>query len=352
MLKRSYKFLTLICTILLFFVSCNQKNGTFAPTSITLKEKDELKELVDKNLLFTDYEGIRWIAPKGTLTDGASVPRLALPITDGRWSREFLKAAVVHDAYCQKENETICPDQYQKQPWQKVHKMFYDACLAGGTQPLTAKIMYAAVWIGGPRWDDPKRDQRQGLSRDALTLGFTGVRVWIKQNDPTIEAIEADLKRREPVLIKFINYESKISDALQVGDTRNAEALLVEEEKFLEKELEKVPRDTMLLNFKGRLHKNRASLYRKLNLENKVNIELINSEKAFKDVIKTDPKDPIALKGLGNVSFLRNDLEHSEEYLRKAIKIAPKYEEAKKDLKFIKERPRAVEPPQGFEIRQ
>lgn len=348
MLKQSYKFLILICTILLFFVSCNHKNGTFSPTCITLKEKDELKELVDNNLIFTDYEGVKWTAPKGTLTDGASVPRLALPITDGRWNREFLKAAVVHDAYCQKENKTICPDQYQKRPWQKVHRMFYDACLAGGTQTLLAQIMYAAVWIGGPRWNDPKQDDWQEVSRDVLTLGFTGTRAWIKQNNPTIEAIEADLKRRQPVLIKFFNYESKIADALQVGDTRNAEALLSEEEKFLEKELEKVPKDTMLLNFKGRLHKNKASLYRKLNVENKLNIELINSEKAFKDVIKTDPKDPIALKGLGNVSFLRNDLKHSEEYLLKAIEIAPTYEEAKKDLKFIKKRPSATEPPRGF----
>ena len=341
-----------ICAVFLFFVGCVSKNGTFAPTSITLKEKGELKELVDKELTFTDYEGVKWIAPKGTLTDGASVPRLALPITDGRWSREFLKASVVHDAYCQKENESICTDQYQKRSWQKVHRMFYNACLAGGTDPWLAKIMFAAVWIGGPRWDDPKREELQKLSGEALTLGFTGVREWINQNDPTIEAIEADLERREPVLIKFVNYESNISDALQAGDTRNVEALLGEEEQFLKKELAKLPRDTMLINFKGRLHKNRSKLYRKLNLENKVNIELINSEKAFKDVIKKDPKDPSALKGLGNISFLRNDLESSKEYLNKAIEIAPKYEEAIRDLNFIKERPRVVPPPQGFEIGQ
>jgi len=54
----------------------------FTPEQVILKEVvgEDLKELIDEDLIFTDKDGIKWIAPKGTLTDGASVPRLALAI--------------------------------------------------------------------------------------------------------------------------------------------------------------------------------------------------------------------------------------------------------------------------------
>jgi len=32
--------------------------------------------------------------------------------------------------------------------------MFYEACLAGGTDPQLAKLMYAAVYLFGPKWGD------------------------------------------------------------------------------------------------------------------------------------------------------------------------------------------------------
>jgi len=60
-----------------------------APKEITLREvpDSDLKELVDNNLVFVDKMGTEWIAPKGTVADGASVPRLALWITDGRFAK-------------------------------------------------------------------------------------------------------------------------------------------------------------------------------------------------------------------------------------------------------------------------
>ena len=37
-------------------------------------------------------------------------------------------------------------------PWPEVHRMFYEGLLVGGTPVARAQLMYAAVWLGGPRW--------------------------------------------------------------------------------------------------------------------------------------------------------------------------------------------------------
>lgn len=174
----------------------------FTPELITLKEvaDSDLKELADEKLVFVDAAGGEWLAPKGTLTDGISVPRLALWLTDGRFAKESLKAAVVHDAHCQSENETRTPDQYRTKPWKTVHRMFYEACIAGGTFPLKAKILFAGVWLGGPRWNDPDRMLDQ-ISDDALKTEFDACEVWIDANDPTIEEIETWMDEREHGLL-------------------------------------------------------------------------------------------------------------------------------------------------------
>lgn len=170
----------------------------FTPALITLKEVagSDLKELDDEKLVFVDAAGVEWLAPKGTLTDGISVPRLLLWLTDGRFAKESLKAAVVHDAHSQSDNETRAPDQYRTKPWKAVHRMFYEACIAGGTSPLRAKILFAGVWLGGPRWDDPDRNLDQ-VSDDALKAEFEACEVWIGANDPTIEEIETWMDERE-----------------------------------------------------------------------------------------------------------------------------------------------------------
>lgn len=173
----------------------------FTPTEATIKEVSDsnLKELVVK-LTFVDAAGVEWVAPKGALTDGASVPRVALSLIGGRFEREFLRAAIVHDAYSQSFNKTRCPDQYRTKPWQVVHRMFHEACLASGTSPTKARIMYAAVLLGGPRWDDPGRNLDQ-VSKDALKTEFEHCKKWIEETDPTIKDIEVRIKECERKLL-------------------------------------------------------------------------------------------------------------------------------------------------------
>jgi hypothetical protein len=47
-----------------------------------------------------------------------------------------------HDHYCYKENHV--------RGWRQTHKAFYYALNTLGVPALKAKIMYAAVYLGGP----------------------------------------------------------------------------------------------------------------------------------------------------------------------------------------------------------
>lgn len=177
----------------------------FTPEQIILKEVtgEDLKELVGEDLIFTDKNGVKWVAPKGTLTDGASVPRLALPITNGRFAKEFLKASIIHDAYSQTENATRTPGQYRKEPWESVHRMFYEAMIAGGTTETTALIMYAAVLLGGPRWDDPKRDLMKVPNNQLQTL-FDKCEKFIKAGNVSVQDLEKWMKKQEAAVLSDI----------------------------------------------------------------------------------------------------------------------------------------------------
>ncbi len=111
-------------------------------------------------LEFVNAEGKVWIAPAGILTDGASIPMMFVAFIGNPRSKEFLNAATVHDSYCAESNRNN--PYYHAAPWQEVHRMFYDALLVSGTHPIKAKIMYAAVYLGGPRWKGVRKVKAEG----------------------------------------------------------------------------------------------------------------------------------------------------------------------------------------------
>src|SRR5688572_20846801 len=57
-------------------------------------------KLVRENFAFDDANGLRWMAGKGDVTDGASIPRLFQPIVGGAFNESYIRAAVIHDHYC------------------------------------------------------------------------------------------------------------------------------------------------------------------------------------------------------------------------------------------------------------
>jgi hypothetical protein len=91
---------------------------------------------------FVDAAGIGWQATKGLLTDGASIPPWATPIVGDPFEEAFIKAAVIHDHYCDR----------RVRPWRQTHRVFYEALRVSQVPKGKAGIMYFAVMIGGPKW--------------------------------------------------------------------------------------------------------------------------------------------------------------------------------------------------------
>lgn len=94
------------------------------------------------DLRYTDPGGMAWLAAAKNITDGASIPRWAQPFVGSPFDPSYLKAAVVHDHYCDRRVRS----------WRATHRMFYDAMLSQGVPVAKAKLMYYAVYLGGPKW--------------------------------------------------------------------------------------------------------------------------------------------------------------------------------------------------------
>ena len=113
-------------------------------------EKEDLCRLGEP-LRFVQANGTAWQSDawssnevqSGT-TDGASIPNWAQPIIGKPFDRSYLKAAILHDHYCYRENHV--------RNWRSTHRMFRDALLASGLSRFKANVMYYAVMLGGPRW--------------------------------------------------------------------------------------------------------------------------------------------------------------------------------------------------------
>lgn len=93
---------------------------------------------------FVDPAGLEWPVPPGTRVDGASIPQPLWSVIGGPFTGQYRDASVVHDYYCD----------VRSRPWRAVHRVFYDAMLVSGVATARAKLMYSAVYFGGPRWSE------------------------------------------------------------------------------------------------------------------------------------------------------------------------------------------------------
>lgn len=135
-------------TILLVANVQAQDWGEFSePLNVELlNDKNRAKLLVDFTYKGPKPEEIFWLAPKGTITDGASIPRVAWNVIGAPLEGQYRKAAIIHDVACVERTRS----------WQVTHRAFYTAMRAAKVNPIQAKIMYAAVYHFGPRWAEPK----------------------------------------------------------------------------------------------------------------------------------------------------------------------------------------------------
>lgn len=119
-------------------------------------------------LRFTDSAKVVWEAEAGLPTDGASIPEIFQPFIGSPFDPKFIKAAVVHDHYCDRH----------VRPWRQTHKVFYEGLIAEGVSLGKAKTMYFAVFMGGPKWvslDPGKNCGLNCVNRFKSIYGVPGV---------------------------------------------------------------------------------------------------------------------------------------------------------------------------------
>lgn len=138
-------------------------------------EPDRNMSLIS-DFTFTDPAGQPWRAPKGSVVNGASIPRPLWALVGSPYTDDYRRASVVHDVACNTPGV----------PRKEADVMFYHACRAGGCGPLQAAILYAGVRIGA--WAS-KSLTKKSMSRDALLYRF--------QRDASPEAIFMEGKLAE-----------------------------------------------------------------------------------------------------------------------------------------------------------
>jgi hypothetical protein len=132
----------------------NAKYGIFSTYDLKVTPLNDGTRRVKllENLIFTDSKGKKWIANKGHVVDGATIPKFFQSFIGTPYGGQYVLASVIHDvAYDEK-----------KESWQEVHRVFYDAMLASGVEARKASIMYMAVYEGAPRWGKDKNKHLSG----------------------------------------------------------------------------------------------------------------------------------------------------------------------------------------------
>jgi hypothetical protein len=139
---------------------------------------------------FEDQAGKLWLARQGQVLDGASIPPVFRSMIGMPFVGDYRRASVVYDYYCHVIAE----------PWRDVHRMFYHASLTEGVGEVDAKVMYAAVYAGGMRWEMPGSSCFRSCHAAAPSLTWKPyaeekdvgpVVEWIRQVNPALEEIDA-----------------------------------------------------------------------------------------------------------------------------------------------------------------
>lgn len=92
---------------------------------------------------FWDLSGEVWVAKKGSVANGASIPQVFWSYMGGPFSGKFRNASIIHDYYYTVRTRTK----------EAVDQNFYEAMLVSGVRKSKAWVMYKAVrWFGG-HWE-------------------------------------------------------------------------------------------------------------------------------------------------------------------------------------------------------
>ncbi|KRR15994.1 hypothetical protein CQ12_29020 [Bradyrhizobium jicamae] len=152
-----------------------------------------------EDFTYIDPGGGEWTAKKEFQTNGASIPQVFWSFVGGPFDGPYRSAAIIHDWFCDKKDRR----------WQDVHRVFYYASRAAGVGEIKAKILYAAVMFGGPRWGKGKSQcyaschgaagmtEERGVTVLSPTLSKEGAQEivdWVKKENPSLDDIDRRTK--------------------------------------------------------------------------------------------------------------------------------------------------------------
>lgn len=186
-----------ISTVIFRNIKSNTTNkiyGQYSSNTLRVSPiKGTRKVRLLETLTFTEPNGKKWIAPKGHVVDGASIPIVAQPLVGTPYGGKYVMASVIHDVACDEK----------KEKWQNVHKVFHYAMLVSGVQKSKADKMYKAVYLGGPRWG---KDAEKALSNDELKAliakeEFRELRNDFKKKDVVSLEILGQLKKYKGFIV-------------------------------------------------------------------------------------------------------------------------------------------------------
>jgi len=124
----------------------SQSCGTFSGDPILQLLADPRKAKIVEEFSFIDPKCNKWIVPKGTIVDGASIPTFLWPVAGTPFVGLYRNASIIHDYYCQSKGKS----------WRDTHLVFYDAMVSAGVSKVEATSKYWAVYHFGPRWSPNK----------------------------------------------------------------------------------------------------------------------------------------------------------------------------------------------------
>ncbi|MCP4127739.1 MAG: DUF1353 domain-containing protein [Gammaproteobacteria bacterium] len=117
--------------------------GTFSgPVRVEWLEDDPRKMQLLEELWYKDKSGRLWHAERGSIIDGASIPRFFWRVIGSPFVGKYRRPSVIHDVYC---------DNHLR-PHQEVHDVFDEMMEVENVSDHKRASMFNAVDKFGPKW--------------------------------------------------------------------------------------------------------------------------------------------------------------------------------------------------------
>ena len=176
------------------FARQNHPWGYYVGNVETRWDSDGRTMTLLSELRYVDPNGEAWVAPAGSVVDGASIPRALWSVMGGPFEGKYRNASVLHD---------VSYDQHNR-PWSECDRMFYNAMRCSGVGPIEAKTMFYSLYRFGRHWKfavkraKPVKVGGETVARAEEVPGGTPVnstevnqaRDWIRNSNPSLDQIE------------------------------------------------------------------------------------------------------------------------------------------------------------------